>query len=168
MAEITNTYILEKLQQHFGADVLASEESYGMLSVTFNKERNVDVIKFLRDDSELQFNFLTDLCAVHYPDNVGNELSMVYHMHSFYTNIRIRLKFFIPISHPHIATITGLYEAANWQERETFDFYGVVFDGHPNLKRIVNVDEMDYFPQRREYPLEDGTRRDKADEYFGR
>ncbi len=168
MTAITSTYILEKLKQQFPDDLRAAEESYGVLSVTINKERNVDVIRFLRDDSELQFNFLTDLCGIHFPNNTGFELGVVYHMHSFTNNIRIRIKAFFPIAQPNIQTLTGLYSAANWQERETFDFYGIIFDGHPNLKRIVNVDEMDYFPQRREYPLEDGTRHDKEDKYFGR
>ena len=74
----------------------------------------------------------------------------------------------MPIVNPSIATVTDLFAAANWQERETFDFYGIIFEGHPNLTRIMNVDEMDYFPLRKEYPLEDGTRTDKEDKYFGR
>jgi NADH-quinone oxidoreductase subunit C len=74
----------------------------------------------------------------------------------------------MPNDQAFIPSITPLYSAANWQERETFDFYGIIFNGHPNLKRILNVDEMDYFPLRKEYPLEDGTRTDKDDTYFGR
>ncbi len=74
----------------------------------------------------------------------------------------------MPIESPQISSITSLYEASNWQERETFDFFGIEFIGHPNLKRILNVDEMDYFPMRKEYPLEDQTRTDKDDKYFGR
>jgi NADH-quinone oxidoreductase subunit C len=69
---------------------------------------------------------------------------------------------------PQIDSIESVFGAANWQERETFDFYGIEFLGHPNLKRILNVDEMDYFPMRKEYPLEDQTRTDKDDTYFGR
>jgi NADH-quinone oxidoreductase subunit C len=64
--------------------------------------------------------------------------------------------------------VTSLYAAANWMERETFDFYGIIFTGHPNLRRILNADEMDYFPLRKEFPLEDATRSDKEDKYFGR
>jgi NADH-quinone oxidoreductase subunit C len=65
-------------------------------------------------------------------------------------------------------SITALFEAANWMERETYDFYGIRFEGHPNLKRILNMDEMDYFPLQKQYPLEDGKREDKEDLYFGR
>ena len=69
---------------------------------------------------------------------------------------------------PEIPTVTDLWLGANWMERETFDFYGVKFIGHPNLKRILNMDEMDYHPLRKEYPLEDQTRDDKDDRMFGR
>jgi len=82
--------------------------------------------------------------------------------------VRVRFKIFTDINQPDIYTATGLFSAANWLERETYDFYGVNFVGHPNLKRILNVDEMDYFPMRKEYPLEDSTRIDKDDEMFGR
>ena len=74
----------------------------------------------------------------------------------------------MPIDAPQINSITSIYSAANWQERETFDFFGIEFMGHPHLKRILNVDEMDYFPMRKEFPLEDPTRTDKNDNYFGR
>jgi NADH-quinone oxidoreductase subunit C len=83
-------------------------------------------------------------------------------------NYRIRLKTFFDINKPEIATATDLWPAANWMERETYDFFGVKFKGHPNLKRILNMDEMTYHPMRKEYPVEDGTREDKDDKMFGR
>ena len=95
------------------------------------------------------------MCAVHYPDKVGEELSVVYHLHNLVDNIRIRFKVFTDIKKPDVFSATALYSAANWMERETYDFYGVNFIGHPNLKRILNVDEMEYFPLRKEFPLED-------------
>ena len=93
---------------------------------------------------------------------------MVYLLHNLWKNTRIRVKTYLPISNPEIDTATNLFATANWMERETYDFYGVIFRGHPNLKRILNVDEMDYFPLRKEYPLEDATRGDKEDHFFGR
>jgi NADH-quinone oxidoreductase subunit C len=72
------------------------------------------------------------------------------------------------IAKPDVFSATALYSAANWMEREAYDFYGVNFVGHPNLIRIQNVEEMEYFPQRKEYPLEDQSRIDKDDEMFGR
>jgi NADH-quinone oxidoreductase subunit C len=83
-------------------------------------------------------------------------------------NFRIRLKTFLSIENPTIPTITDLYVGANWMERETFDFYGVIFSGHPNLIRVLNEESMDYFPMRKEFRLEDGTREDKDDRFFGR
>jgi len=164
-----NSEIIQKrLTEKFGEAVFHFEESYGMLSFEASKENNLKVIQFLHDDEELGFRFLTDICAVNYPDQPGRELAVVYHLHNLTANVRVRFKVFTNIAEPDIFTATKLFESANWMERETYDFYGVNFVGHPNLKRILNVDEMDYFPLRKEYPLEDQTRVDKDDEMFGR
>ena len=143
-------------------------EPYGMLTFTAPKELNLKLLQFLFDDEEMKFRFLTDLQAVHYPDSKGAELAVVYHLHNLVDNVRIRFKVFTDITSPDIFSATALYQAANWMERETYDFYGVNFVGHPNLIRILNVDEMDYFPMRKEFPLEEQTRVDKDDEMFGR
>ena len=105
---------------------------------------------------------------MNYPQQLGAELVVVYHLHNFSENIRIRYSVAASVAEPQIFTATKLFESANWMERETYDFFGVNFVGHPNLKRILNVDEMDYFPLRKEFPLEDQTRIDKDDEMFGR
>jgi NADH-quinone oxidoreductase subunit C len=165
---IDNQYIRQRLQQQFGEQVVNFEEPYGMLSFESPKDLNLKLLQFLYDDRELRFQFLTDLTAIHYPNQKGRELAVVYHLHNLVDNIRIRYKVFTDIEKPDVFTATRLYEAANWMERETYDFYGVNFVGHPNLKRILNVDEMNYFPMRKEYPLEDQTRVDKDDAMFGR
>ena len=165
---LTNERIKERLAEKFGDEVSNFEEPYGMLTFEVPKDMNLKVMQFLYDDDEMNFRFLTTLCAVHYPDNEGRELAMVYHLHNLTDNVRIRFKAYLDIKKPDIFTATRIFEAANWLERETYDFYGVNFLGHPNLKRILNVDEMDYFPMRKEYPLEDQTRKDKDDEMFGR
>jgi NADH-quinone oxidoreductase subunit C len=126
------------------------------------------VLSFLFDQPTLSFQFLTDLTAVHYPDRTGEEIAVVYHLHNLRENTRLRFKVYAPVSQPDVYSATALFSSANWMERETFDFFGVNFVGHPNLKRILNVDEMDYFPLRKEFPLEDQTRIDKDDEMFGR
>ena len=92
----------------------------------------------------------------------------MYQLHSLVNNWRIRLKIYLPEENPETPTLTTVFSAANWMERETYDFFGVNFVGHPNLKRILNVDEMDYFPMRKEFPMEESTRIDKDDEMFGR
>ena len=165
---LSNEIIKQKLTEKFGDQLTGWQEPYGMLTFTGVKEINLKVLQFLFDDAELKFRFLTDLQAVHYPDNTGAELAVVYHLHNLVDNIRIRFKVYTDIKSPDVFSATALYEAANFMERETYDFYGVNFVGHPNLIRILNVDEMDYFPMRKEFPLEDQTRIDKDDEMFGR
>ncbi len=165
---LTNDYIKQRLSEKFGEQVSGFEEPYGMLTFEAPKELNLKVLNFLYDDEELKFRFLTDITAVHYPDKKGRELAVVYHLHNMPDNVRVRFKVFTGIEQPDVYTATGLFSAANWMERETYDFFGINFVGHPNLKRILNVEEMDYFPLRKEFPLEDQSRIDKDDEMFGR
>jgi NADH-quinone oxidoreductase subunit C len=165
---LTIETIQQKLQEKFGESLTDFSTPYGMLTFTAPKELNIKVLQFLFDDETLQFRFLTDLQAVHYPDRKGEELMVVYHLHNLVDNIRIRFKVFTSIENPEVYSATALYQSANFMERETYDFFGVNFIGHPNLIRILNVDEMDYFPMRKEFPLEDQSRVDKDDEMFGR
>jgi len=165
---LTKETIQKRLTEKFGTDLTNWQEPYGMLTFTAPSDLNLKVLQFLFDDPELKFQFLTDLQAVHYPDKKGQELAVVYHLHNLVDNVRVRFKIFVDINKPDVYSATALYRSANFMERETYDFFGVNFIGHPNLIRILNVDEMDYFPMRKEFPLEDQTRVDKDDEMFGR
>jgi NADH-quinone oxidoreductase subunit C len=165
---LTNDIVKNRLIEKFGDQLTGWEEPYGLLTFTGPRELNLKVMQFLFEDPELRFQFLTDICAVHYPDRQGEELAVVYHLHNLFDNIRLRFKVYTDINQPDVYTATKLYQCANWMERETYDYFGINFVGHPNLKRILNVDEMDYFPMRKEFPLEDQTRIDKDDEMFGR
>lgn len=165
---LTNEIIKQRLIEKFGNQTGNFSEPYGMLTFEASKDLNLKILQFLYDDETLAFRFLTDLQAVHYPDQKGRELAVVYHLHNLVANVRIRFKVFTDITQPDVFSATALFSAANWMERETYDFYGVNFIGHPNLKRILNVDELDYFPMRKEFPLEEQTRVDKDDEMFGR
>lgn len=165
---MTNDIIKQHLTDKFGTLLTAWEEQFGLLTFTAPAEQNLKVLQFLYDSDTLQFRFLTDLTGVHYPDRKGEELCVVYHLHSLTNNVRLRMKVYAPIEQPDVYTASSLFSGANWMERETYDFFGVNFVGHPNLIRILNVDEMDYFPMRKEYKMEDPTRRDKDDEMFGR
>ena len=165
---LSNDFIKQKLVEKFGDQLQGFEEPYGMLTFEAPKDMNLKVLQFLFEDKELGFQFLTDLCAVHYPAYKGRELAVVYHLHNLTDNFRIRFKVFAPVEKPDVFSATKIFATANWLEREAYDFYGVNFVGHPNLKRIQNVEEMDYFPQRKEFPLEDQSRIDKDDEMFGR
>ena len=162
------TTVHDKLKAQFGEGLISSEISYDFPVFTINHEIICDVVKFLYDDEELAFQFLTSLAGVHYPHKKGEELGVVYHLHNLPKNLRIRIKVFFSKSNPSLPSITPVFEAANWMERQEFDFFGIIFEGHPNLKRILNMDEMTYHPMRKEYPLEDGTRDDKDDKMFGR
>lgn len=165
---LTNEIIRQKLTEKFGEQISAWEEPYGMLTFTSDKDLNLKVLQYLFDEPALAFQFMTDLTAVHYPNQEGRELAVVYHLHNLKENVRIRYKVYTDVKKPDVFSTYALFSAANWMERETFDFFGVNFVGHPNLKRILNVEEMEYFPLRKEYPLEDQKRIDKDDEMFGR
>ena len=165
---LTNEHIKNRLVEKFGEALTNFEESHGMLSFHAPKELNLKVMQFLYDEEDLQFRFLSALTAVHYPDQKGAELAVVYHLHAFVPNVRLRFKVFTDIQAPQVFTASQLFSTANWMERETYGFFGVDFVGPPNLIRILNVDEMDYFPMRKEFPLEDQSRVDKDDEMFGR
>lgn len=167
MAEVTNQVILEKLQAKFADAIFDVSEPHELLTVSTTKENILNVIQFLYNDEELKFRYLTDICGVHYPEQ-ELPLGVIYHLHSLTKNVRIRIKVFLPESAPRITTLTGLFLGANWMERETYDFYGIIFEGHPDLRRILNVDDMVAFPMRKEFPLEDPNRTDKNDDYFGR
>jgi len=120
---LTNETIKERLIAKFGDQLSHFEEPYGLLTFTAPKDLNLKVMQFLYDDEELRFQFLTDLTAVHYPNLAGRELAVVYHLHNLVDNIRLRFKVFTAIAQPDIYTATQLYSAANWMERETFDFF---------------------------------------------
>ncbi len=168
MTEISNSIVAASLQEKFGEKILSISEPSGMLTITIHKKDNIDLISFLLKNPAFEFTFLTDLCGIHYPEQAGRELGVIYHLHSLRHNVRVRVKTYVDANLPVLNSITALFEAANWMERETYDFYGIRFEGHPNLKRILNMDEMDYFPLQKQYPLEDGKREDKEDLYFGR
>jgi len=168
MSEITNEHLLSRLRAQFGEFIYNESTPYELATIVLRKDKITEVLHWLYNDPEFKFQFLTDVCGIHFPEAKGAELGIIYHLHSLANNLRLRIKCFVPVENPSIATITSIFPAANWQERETFDFYGILFEGHPDLRRILNVEEMDYFPLRKEYPLEDGTRTDKEDQYFGR
>lgn len=157
---------LELLKGKFEDQILQIESPYNLITINLKSDRIVDIIQFLYFNTETQYQYLTTLCGIHYPDK--NEIAVMYQLHNLPANHRIRLKIFLPIDNPTTPTITTIFSAANWLERETFDFYGVIFSGHPNLKRILNVDDMLIHPLRKEYPLEDQRREDKVDSFFGR
>ena len=164
---MTSEFVLEAINREFPEAVISSSEPYGFLTVEVKKEELKKVIHHLKESS-LNFMFLTDICGIHYPDHKEKELGVIYHLHNLQENFRIRIKSFFPKDNAEVDSITDLYSGANWMERETYDFYGITFKGHPDLRVILNMEELGYPPLLKEYALEDGTRTDKDDSMFGR
>ncbi len=165
---VTNDILLAAIERQLPGAVTSHGASFGMLTLETSREKIIEVLRFVKEDDLLQFNFLTTLSAVHYPKQTDRELSVVYHLHSFVNNFRFRIKVFFSINDANTPSATVLWPSANWMERQEYDFFGVNFTGHPDLRRILNVDDMEVFPMRKEYKLEDGTRTDKDDRFFGR
>ncbi len=166
---LETSQIYNSLSEKFEGIVGNFNQVHDIFTFEVATDSIVDVMRHLKEDPTLRFNFLTDLCGVHYPDAPADrQFAVVYHLHNWIDNARIRIKCFMNAENPEIDSVTGLFLGANWQERETYDFYGIIFKGHPQLKRILNMDEMVSFPMRKEFPLEDGGRTDKDDRFFGR
>jgi NADH-quinone oxidoreductase subunit C len=125
----------------------------GELTFHVRRERLPEVAAQFRDDPALRFELCGGVSGVHYLQDVGRELHAVYHMLSITHNRRVRLEVSAPDADPHIPSLVGVYPACNWHERETWDFFGLIFDGHPGLTRIEMPDDWKGHPQRKDYPL---------------
>ncbi|GAA2868409.1 NADH-quinone oxidoreductase subunit C [Nonomuraea rubra] len=125
----------------------------GELTLHVRRERLVEVCQKLRDDPALRFELSTGVSGVHYPHLAGEELHAVIHLVSITHNRRVRVEASAPDSDPHIPSTVSVYPGHDWHERETYDFFGIIFDGHPALTRIMMPDDWDGHPQRKDYPL---------------
>jgi NADH-quinone oxidoreductase subunit C len=158
--------ILSVINEKFDGEILESGMERDFFTIITKSEKVVKIIGYLYQHPDTKFQYLTTLCGIHYADQ--GQIAVMYQLHNLYANERIRIKTFLPETNPVLPTLTTVFAAANWMEREAFDFYGVIFEGHPNLKRILNMEEMIIYPLRKEYPLEDQVREDKNDLMFGR
>lgn len=125
----------------------------GELTFHIRREALLDVVRHLRDDDKLRFEFCSSISGVHFPQDSGRELHVVYHLLSMSYRRRIRLEVTAPDDDPHVPSVVSVYPTADWHERETWDFFGIVFDGHPALTRILMPDDWLGHPQRKDYPL---------------
>ncbi len=125
----------------------------GEITFQVRRERLPDVARVLRDDPALRFELCSGVSGVHYPEEPGRELHAVYHLLSITHNRRVRVEVTAPDADPHIPSLVGVYPTNDWHERETYDFFGIVFDGHPALTRIEMPDDWPGHPQRKDYPL---------------
>jgi NADH-quinone oxidoreductase subunit C len=149
---LENSVVLERLQGQFGDAILGADEFRGTLAVRLRPDVLPTVARFLRDDQDLQYIFLTNIAGVDY---LGREprFEVVYHMTSMVHQHRVVLKVGADEEDPHVPTLALDFPTANFQERETYDMFGIVFDGHPDLQRILMPDDWDGFPQRKTEPL---------------
>ena len=125
----------------------------GEITFFIRREHLPEVALTLRDDAALRFELCTGVSGVHYPDETGRELHAVYHLRSITHNRLIRVEVTAPDADPHIPSLVSVYPTLDWHERETYDFFGIVFDGHPALTRIEMPDDWVGHPQRKDYPL---------------
>ena len=125
----------------------------GEITFFVRRDALVDVARHLRDDDKLRFEFCSSVSGVHYPHDRGRELHVAYHLLSMSYRRRIRLEVTTPDDDRHIPSVVSIYPTADWHERETWDFFGVIFDGHPALTRILMPDDWIGHPQRKDYPL---------------
>jgi NADH-quinone oxidoreductase subunit C len=144
---------LEASGLSFGDAVERVVVANGELTLHVRREYLVEVARRLRDDPALAFQMCLGVSGVHYPALVGSELHAVYHLLSITHNRRLRLEVSAPDADPHIPSVVDVYPTCDWHERETWDFFGVIFDGHPALTRIEMPDDWKGHPQRKDYPL---------------
>jgi len=143
-----------RLKKKLPEAVIDGKSFRGELTININKDYIQEVAEFLCNDSESAFDYLSDLCGVDLSrlDN-SNNFQVVYHLYSLKLNHRVRLKVKIPASNPSINTVTNVWKTADWHERETYDMFGIIFKGHPNLERILTPDGFEGYPLRKDYPL---------------
>ena len=148
------TEVLDDLEPGLGAQAIESViVDRGELTLNVKREHLVAVCQALRDDQDLRFELSLGVSGVHFPHDEGRELRSVMHLTSITHGRRLRLEVSAPESDPHIPSTVSVYPTNDWHERETWDFFGIIFDGHPALARIQMPDDWPGHPQRKDYPL---------------
>ena len=145
--------ITEKLKEKFFADIVDVSQFRDQVSVSVRRDRILDICRYLFEDPDIHMDYLSDLCGVDYPDREFR-FEVVYNLYSIKYRHRIRLKALIPEREPSIDSVVPIWSGANWHEREACDMFGIVFSGHPDLRRILMPEDWEGCPLRKDYPLE--------------
>ncbi len=145
--------IVEKIKEKFPGEVISIKEFRDQVSVTLRKNKIHDICRYLHDEPELYFDYLTDLCGVDYLGRKDKRFEVVYHLYSIKHRHRLRLKAEVSESDPTIDSVMPVWVGANWHEREAYDLYGIVFRGHPDLRRILMPEDWEGHPLRKDYPV---------------
>ncbi len=144
---------IERLRERLGQGaIIETSESLGEVTVVLARDALVAAAKILRDEPELRFDFLSDLCGVDWKGR-RERFDVVYHLYSMKHNVRLRLKVRLTEEELSIPSVSEIWPTANWHERETFDMFGIEFTGHPDLRRILNPDDFEGFPFRKDFPI---------------
>jgi len=144
--------LLNKLNTHFKDSIESVNEFRNEITLVIKKDDIVNVCKFLRDDEELAFDSLRDVCGADQFKS-ENRFEVIYNLYSLKNKFRIRLKVNVDEQNPHVQSVTSVWPTANFEEREVYDMFGIIFDGHPDLRRIYMPEEFEYYPLRKDFPL---------------
>ncbi len=144
--------LIDAVKQRFGGDVVVAESAHGNDSVVIHRDRAPELLRALRDDPEFCFESLADLTAVDWPDR-DPRFEIVYQLKSLTKAQRLRVKIQAPANDAWVHSATALWKSADWLERECYDMFGIVFRGHPDLRRILMYDEFQGHPLRKDYPV---------------
>ena len=144
--------IVQKITAQFPSSIVSVNEYRGELTTVVKKQDIAKICSMVKDDNELCFDSMRDLCGADYhrPDE---RFEVIYNLYSLKNNFRLRLKVRVEEQDPHVPTVTGVWKTANWHERETYDMFGIVFDGHPDLRRIYMPEQFEHYPLRKDFPL---------------
>ena len=144
--------VIQKLKEHFPGSNFEITEYRDELTVKFPKEIVVEVCKLLKTDPDLEFIFCEDITAIDWAKR-KDRFTIVYQVYSYKNNFRLRLKSDVDESDCSIDSVSSVWKAANWQERETYDMYGIKFNNHPDLRRMYMPEDFEYHPLRKDFPL---------------
>jgi NADH-quinone oxidoreductase subunit C len=144
--------IIQKLKAVFDNDIIEIINYRDELTIVLDKQKIVDICKFLKEDEDLSFDLLIDICGLDRLQKT-DRFEVVYNIWSLKNKTRIRLRVKVDEKDLHIPSVISVWESANYYERETYDFYGIIFDNHPDLRRILMPEEYEYFPLRKDFPL---------------
>ncbi len=144
--------ILEKLNVQFSTAIESVNEYRGELTIIVKKPKIRDICFLLRDDPQLQFDSLRDVCGADYYRH-DDRFEVIYNLYSIPNKFRLRLKVRMSESDIHVDSVVPVWSTADWEERETYDMFGIIFDGHPDMRRIYMPEEFEYYPLRKDFPL---------------
>jgi NADH-quinone oxidoreductase subunit C len=153
--------IAEKVKSNFPGEVVDMTQFRDQVFVSIKREKVLDICHYLHDDPEINMDYLADLCGVDYPDR-KQRFEVIYNLFSIKNKHRLILKALLSEDELSVDSVVSIWSGANWHERETCDMYGIVFNGHPDLRRILMPDDWEGYPLRKDYPLKGPDREYKA------